>query len=110
MNMEENDSLMHKQSILEYWTLVEFYYPYLLENALDHKQFYQKIYANEPLPSGQALPWLNAEIIPEDDPTTPFAKGYHLYLALFNIEETADRARHAFAKQPSQWQSVDWRS
>lgn len=106
--MKEPDSLAHKQAILEYWTLVEFFSPYLIENALNHKQVYQKIYANESL--SQPLPWLDVEIISENDPATPFAKGYHLYLGLFNIEETADRARHVFAQQPSQWQSVDWRS
>lgn len=106
--MEQSDCLARKRAILEYWTLVEFFSPFLLENALDNKQTYQKIYADDPLTP--SLPWLNAEIIPENDPATPFAKGYHLYLGLFNIEETADRARHAFANQPSQWQSVDWRS
>ena len=106
--MEEPDSLKHKQAILEYWTLVEFFSPYILENTINNKQDYQKIYANDPL--NEPLPWLNAPTIQENDPATPFAKGYYLYIGLFSIEETADRARHAFAKQPSQWQSVNWRS
>lgn len=106
--MEEPDSLAHKRAILEYWTLVEFFSPYLIDNVLDNRRSYQKIYANEPV--SQSLPWLNVEIIPENDSRTPFAKGYHLYLGLFSIEETADKARHAFANQPSQWQSVDWQS
>ena len=105
---QEPDSLEHKKAILAYWTLVEFFSPYILENALDGKQHYQKIYADEP--ATKSLPWLNAPIIHEDDPTTPFAKGYHIYLGLFSVEETADRARHVFTKQPSQWQSVNWRS
>ncbi len=106
--MEKPDFLTSKQAILEYWTLVEFFSPYLLENVLENRQVYQKIYASEPSPP--SLPWLNAAVLPENTSLTPFAKGYHLYLGLFNIEETADRARHAFAKQPSHWQSVDWRS
>ncbi len=106
--MEPPDSLERKKAILEYWTLVEFFSPYILENTLDTKQCYQKIYANET--TSQPLPWLGAEAIKEDDPATPFAKGYHLYLGLFSVEETADRARHVFAKQPSQWQSVNWKS
>ncbi len=106
--MEKPDSLENKQAILEYWTLVEFFSPYILENTLNNKQQYRKIYANES--SSEPLPWLNAPIIRKDNPATPFAKGYSLYLGLFNIEETADRARHTFAKQPSQWQSVNWRN
>lgn len=106
--MEGPDSLENKQAILEYWTLVEFFSPYILENTLNHKQDYLKIYADEP--SNEPLPWLDAQIIGENDPATPYAKGYYLYLGLFNIEETADRARHTFSKQPSQWKSVNWRS
>jgi len=106
--MEEPDSLRHKQAILDYWTLVEFFTPYILENTLNHKQNCQTIYVDEL--SSKPLPWLNAQTIEENDPTTPFAKGYYLYLGLFSIEETADRARHTFAKQPSQWQSVNWQS
>ena len=94
--MGEPDSLEHKRAILEYWTLVEFFSPYILENTLDNKQSYQKIYADEPI--SEPLPWLNAQTIEENDPKTPFAKGYHLYLGLFSIEETADRARHSFRK------------
>lgn len=105
--MQEADFLEQKKAILEYWTLVEFFSPYILENALDSKQTYQKIYAEE---AHSSLPaWINAEVIAENDPVNPFAKGYHLYLGLFSIEETADRARHAFAKQQSQWKSVNWR-
>ena len=32
---QEPDSLEHKKAILEYWTLVEFFSPYILENALE---------------------------------------------------------------------------
>lgn len=106
--MEDIESQEYKRAILEYWMLVEFFSPYLLENALDSKQKYQKIYRDEP--GNEPLPWLNAQVIQEDDPASPFAKGYHLYLGLFSVEETADRARHAFAKVPSQWQSVNWRN
>lgn len=108
ITMEKPDSLENKQAILKYWTLIEFFSPFLLENRLDNKQHYQKIYANEP--SSEPLPWLNAKIIEESDPSTPFAKGYSLYLGIFSIEETADRARHAFATQTSLWQSVNWQS
>ena len=104
--MEKPDSLEHKQAILEYWTLIEFFSPYILDNVLDHRQCYQKIYADKH--SNAPLPWLSAQTIREDDSATPFAKGYNLYLGLFSLEETADRARHTFAKQPSQWQSVNW--
>jgi len=106
--MEEPDCLKNKQAILEYWTLVEFFSPYNLENILNPKQSYQKIYADGP--SGESLPWLNAKTIQENDPSTPFAKGYTLYLGLFSIEETADRARHTYASQLSQWQSINWQS
>lgn len=106
--MEEPDSLSHKKAILEYWTLVEFFSPYILENTLNHKQNTQKIYIDELL--SKPLPWLNAPTIEENDPTIPFAKGYHLYLGLFNIEETADRARHTFAMQSSHWHSINWQS
>lgn len=106
--MEEPDFLKNKQAILEYWTLVEFFSPYTLENILNSKQSYQKIYADAP--SSESLPWLNATAIQENDPATPFTKGYCLYLGLFSIEETADRARHAFAPHPSQWQSINWQS
>lgn len=106
--MESPDSLKNKQAILEYWTLVEFFSPYILESTLNNKQYYQKIYSDEY--SKDPLPWLNAPIILEKDPATPFVKAYNLYLGLFNIEETADRARHTFAQQPSEWQSVNWRS
>lgn len=102
--MEIPDSLECKRAILEYWSLVEFFSPYIIENMLDPKLNYQKIYAGTP------LPWLNEEIIEEIDPATPFAKGYHLYLGLFSMEETADRARHTFAEQLSDWQSINWRS
>ncbi len=106
--MEEPDSLEYKRAILEYWTLVEFFSPYILENTLNNKQYYQKIYADEL--SREPLPWLNVPPIQENDLATPFAKGYTLYLGLFSFEETADRARHTFAKLPSQWKSVNWRS
>lgn len=106
--MEEPESLAAKRAILEYWTLVEFFSPYILDNVLNNKQSYLKIYADEH--SSEPLPWLKAPIIHENDPTTPFAKGYHLYLGLFSIEETADRARHTFTQNPSQWKSVNWQS
>jgi hypothetical protein len=104
------NSSAQKQAILEYWTLVEFFSPYLLENVLDSKKIYQKIYAEEPSNTPpHPLPWLNAEVIPEKDPRTPYARGYQIYLGLFSIEETADRARHVFAKQASESQSVNWK-
>jgi hypothetical protein len=106
--MEEPDSLSEKRAILEYWTLVEFFSPYVLENSLSHKQNLQKIYADEL--SNELLPWWNAQTIEEDDPATPYAKGFRLYLGLFSVEETADRARHTFTSQPSQWQSINWKS
>lgn len=106
--MEEADSLEYKRSILEYWTLVEFFSPYILENVLNHRLIYQKIY--EDVPPSEPLPWLEAPTIEENDPATPFAKGYYLYLGLFNVEETADRARHTFAGQPSYWQSINWKN
>ncbi len=106
--MDLPDSYEQKKAILEYWTLVEFFSPYILENVLDPKQRYQKIYFEEE--PRTPLPWQNAPIISEDDPSTPYAKGYHLYLGLFSVEETADLARHAFAERPSYWQSVNWRS
>lgn len=99
--------IAHKQAILDYWTLVEFFSPYLLENVLDSKKRYQKIYADEPLSC--PLPWYGSEVISENDPQTPFAKGYHLYLGLFSIAETADRARHVFSGQKSEWQSMNWK-
>lgn len=107
MEAPPSDSLAQKKAILEYWSLVEFFSPYLLDNALDSKKTYQKIYASEPL--SYPLPWLNSEIIPENDSRTPLAKGYQLYLGLFNIEETADRARHVFTSKPSDWQSMNWK-
>ena len=70
--MEEPDSLENKQAILEYWTLVEFFSPYILENTLNHKQYYQKIYADKP--SNEPLPWLNAQIIGENDPALHLPK------------------------------------
>ena len=106
--MEEVNSLSEKRALLEYWTLIEFFSPYILDNVLDTKQIYQKIYA-ETIET-KPLPWQNAPIIDETDPSTPFAKGYHLYLGLFSVEETADQARHTFAKTPSQWESVNWSS
>lgn len=106
--MDEQTSLQRKQSILEYWTLVEFFSPYLLESVLDFNQSYLRVHAEPHL--NDPLPWLNTEIFEEDDPFTPFAQGYHLYLGLFNIEETADLARHSFAKEESQWQSTNWRN
>jgi hypothetical protein len=108
MRMEEPESLGYKRSILEYWTLVEFFSPYILEHALSSKHSYQKIYADQQ--ANEPLPWLRAEPLDENDSTSPFAKRYHLYLALFSIEETADYARHTFAPQPSEWSSVNWRS
>lgn len=107
--MEMPDSLAKKQAILEYWTLIEFFSPFILENVLDNKQNYQKIYADETFQENQ-LPWLYAPVIKEDDPASPFAKGYNVYLGLFSIEETSDRARHTFAKEPSLWQSVNWQN
>jgi hypothetical protein len=106
--LEEPESLEHKLAILEYWTLVEFFSPYTFENSLNNKSHYQKIYADEQ--SRKPLPWLNAPTLQENDPATPFAKGYTLYLGLFNFEETADRARHAFSKLPSHWRSIDWQN
>ncbi len=106
--MHEPNFLLEKQATLEYWTLVEFFSPYNLDNHLNSQKTYQKIYAGDE--SSPDLPWLNASLIPEHSQETPFAKGYHLYLGLFSIEETADRARHTFAKIPSEWQSINWQS
>ena len=106
--MQEPDSLEKKQAILEYWTLVEFFSPYPLENTLANKQHCQKIFADKSL--NDTLVWQHREPISEHDPTSPFTKGYHLYLGIFSIEETADLARHTFAKEPSVWQSINWRS
>lgn len=103
--MEQSDSsLGNKKAILEYWSLVEFFSPYILENVLDSKQNYQKIYEVEP--ERQPLPWINAEIISEDDMATPFAKAFNLYLGLFNIEETKDMAcRNLATKRRVSWKS-----
>jgi hypothetical protein len=106
--MKDSHSLHDKQAILEYWSLVEFFTPFVLENAINHKQHYQKVYGETPLK--EALPWIDINVIDENDPATPFAKRYHLYLGLFSIEETSDRARHVFANMPSQWQSINWKN
>ncbi|MGA8163898.1 MAG: AAA domain-containing protein, partial [Waddliaceae bacterium] len=100
-----DDFLEYKRSILHYWTLVEFFSPYLLDNLLNNSQQYQRVYADQPC----GFPWSEEEALAEDDPASPFVKGYQLYLGLFSIEETADRARHVFSEHPSAWQSVDWR-
>lgn len=107
IELKEPLSRENKQAILEYWTLVEFFSPYNLEHILPPDQHYQKIYANEP--SNAPLPWLAAPVIQEHDSATPFAKEFYLYLGLFSFEETADRARHTFAKQSNEWKSVNWR-
>jgi hypothetical protein len=104
--VEEPDAFSKKQAILKYWTLVEFFSPYILENVLDNKRSYRKIYTDDK--SCECLPWLNVPVIDEQDQATPLAKGYHLYLGLFSVEETADRARHTFSQNPSHWQSVNW--
>ena len=70
----------NKRAILEYWTSLEFFSPYLLDSVLDSKKKYQKIYAEGPT---EILPWALAPAIREHDPTTPLVKGYHLYLGLF---------------------------
>lgn len=106
--MQEPESSRSKQAILDYWTLVEFFSPYILDNALHTNQNIQKLYAGDS--ARELLPWLNAPIIAEGNPADPFAKGYQLFLGLFNIEETADKARHVFAHQASLWESVSWRN
>ncbi|MFI0435483.1 MAG: AAA domain-containing protein [Parachlamydiaceae bacterium] len=106
--MQPSDSLEHKQAILNYWALVEFFSPYHLENTLDSPKKGQKIYAQDNL--NEKLAWLNAPLIEKNNPSTPFAKGYSLYLGLFSTEETADRARHYFAKEQSNCQSLNWRN
>lgn len=107
--MEEPGSLSKSQATLEYWTLVEFFSPYHLESNLNSKQTYPKIYEGDAT-SSKLLPWLDAFVIPEHHPATPFAKGYNLYLGLFNVKETADRARHTFATLPSEWKSINWQA
>lgn len=102
--MEEADCLKQKRAILEYWTLVEFFSPYLLDNYLHNKQQNQRVFVDVPA----ILPWSEKKVLDENDPASAFAKGYHLYLGLFSTEETADRARHVFHDKPSIWQSVDW--
>lgn len=103
--MDDLDSFDRKRAILEYWTLVEFFSPYLLEDLRDSGHLYQRVFADE-----QAnLPWGEQKALAEDDPASPFAKAYTLYLGLFSTEETADRARHVFHDKPSTWQSVDWK-
>ncbi|MFQ5729221.1 MAG: hypothetical protein ACE5GN_02535, partial [Waddliaceae bacterium] len=103
--MEAADSLEYKRAILEYWMLVEFFSPYLLDHFLNSNQHYQRVFIDEP----SNLPWSEHKTLAEEDLTSTFAKGYHLYLGLFSTEETADRARHVFYEKPSVWQSVDWR-
>jgi len=97
----------HKKAILEYWAHLEFFTPYLLETVLDSTIKYQKLYADQP--PKEPLPWAETPVIPENDPRSPFVKGYHLYLGLFSIEETADRARHVFAANSQPWNSTDWK-
>ena len=102
---ETTDHLERKRAILDYWTLVEFFSPYLLDNILGDKQNIQRVYVDQPCD----FPWSVEMPLAEDDPGSAFVKGYHLYLGIFSTEETADRARHVFVEKPNDWHSVDWR-
>lgn len=98
-------SLNEKRAILEYWTLVEFFSPYLLDHFFERLDSCQRVFADEV----SLLPWSEERELVEEDPKSTMAKGYHLYLGVFSIEETADRARHVFHEKPNVWESIDWR-
>ncbi|MBF8264127.1 MAG: hypothetical protein HW387_1792 [Parachlamydiales bacterium] len=103
--MELADPTAHKRAILEYWTLVEFFTPYLLDIALATEEHFERVFPEEPM----ALPWSNQTPLAEHDSSSIHAKGYYVYLGVFSIEETADRARHVFCERTNTWQSIDWR-
>jgi|GEM_PF-4186730 len=61
--MELADPTAHKRAILEYWTLVEFFTPYLLDIALATEEHFERVFPEEPM----ALPWSNHTPLAEHD-------------------------------------------
>ena len=91
--MEAVDSLEYKRAILEYWMLVEFFSPYLLDPFLNSNQHYQRVFAEDQID----LPWSEHKALAEDDPGSTFSKGYHLYLGLQSDEMSEGPGHLVFA-------------
>lgn len=99
------DHIQKKKDILQYWSQVEFFQPYFLDSVIDRQQKKEYVYRDTPC----TLPWEYEKTLEQDSPINPMKIGYQVYFGIFNIEETADRARHVFCKKPNSWQSIEWK-